>query len=468
MKVWTFMTIVIAVTLMYRMNTHASHSSATSTSVVESLSRSTHVLEGRSKGYYDDNHAGDNTKNGNRNNANANANKHDDHQNDKASGRILYFGGNNINNSEFDSNEYGSSDYGDYTMSRHTAVCLTGQLRSIHLTAPSIRQHVLEHLDADGFLFGVTIGRVSPEQRADISVLGSRVRNVILGSQPGVFDQKSYNATIASISMRKSFYLFGNNSSRDINGWSVKLAAMMMTRWGCLSLIRKFEQIRGKPYTTYIRMRIDTLILEPMPQDFTSLAQDHVAVIPMGEDWGAPHNLGINDRLLVGGTRAFEADASIWKSVASNKLPDKWISETAHRDHLKTSGITVVRRPLKYCLLRKDGSCKYQSELLEAIIESQPDLIHQCPLLCGNIGKPWERGCDEKHGWFGPESSRHKDPFRCKMKKVCEAGWQDKPEDLTFTDSGCDSIYRTREYEFHYYDVLKYHRTMHQITNQEM
>ena len=47
----------------------------------------------------------------------------------------------------------------------NVAVCLVGELRSIGLTAPSLRQNLLEVADADAFVVALTFSQ-SEEERA--------------------------------------------------------------------------------------------------------------------------------------------------------------------------------------------------------------------------------------------------------------------------------------------------------------
>lgn len=168
-------------------------------------------------------------------------------------------------------------------------------------------------------------------------------------------------------------------------------------QWGarqdCFATIRRHEAKRGRPYETYVRLRLDTLLLQPVPLELRDAVADAACgvFVPTGEDYG-----GLNDRLLIGGACGYEADAATSRFIASvgdRHVREAWSPERAHAESLKAAGASILRAPLALCLLGLDGACRFRGELaLSAAI--LPSLLSERPHLCGTLLLAEEHGCD--------------------------------------------------------------------------
>ena len=66
-----------------------------------------------------------------------------------------------------------------------------------------------------------------------------------------------------------------------------------------------------------------------------------IAAVPLGEDYGLDAPKGLMDKLIVGDAHAFEADASVWRTILTNATHTAglWLMESMHRDNLLLHGV---------------------------------------------------------------------------------------------------------------------------------
>lgn len=85
-----------------------------------------------------------------------------------------------------------------------------------------------------------------------------------------------------------------------------------------------------------------------------------VAAVPTGQDYGPVGNLGLNDKFLIGDSRAFEADSHVYLTLTRNLTghgsAPTWIMEQLNRDHNLAWGVNVSRFPLRCVLAPCRGS----------------------------------------------------------------------------------------------------------------
>ena len=176
----------------------------------------------------------------------------------------------------------------------NVAVCLLGQPRSLTLTARSLRTNLLEHWAADAFVIAHTDFELepTPEEVGNLrGLLGSRV--VAVNLTAGVSESVAAQAAAWS----EKWKVYGHPLAQ----WAGRQA--------CHHEIVRHEKARGVSYSVYVRLRLDTLLLAPVPllilHELRAASergsaggcdvQRGVAVVPSGEDYG-----GVNDRVLFG------------------------------------------------------------------------------------------------------------------------------------------------------------------------
>lgn len=315
------------------------------------------------------------------------------------------------------------------------AVCLIGQSRSIHLTAASIRQYVLEKWIADAYVIASVTGMRQPvsEIRASIDRLGPRVAKVIIGDDSTLLGITALQHVLNAPAMR-TFML-----QQHLRPF----AADLLNRRQCAPIVFDAARRRGRAYSCYIRMRLDIRLFEPLPAAFVRGLLPDEAVIPTGEQYGQWINASYTDRFIACGAAAFAADSALWRSVVNGgdhptetlvnqaqwnmdqvgrhtleRHNGTWIMETLIKAHLTGWRVQVSLEPLAHCILRDDGSCKYLGEL--ALARGRvPGLLRSQPRLCGNFGRAAR--CEAERPVLAPIESQLVEGERfCKLYGECK------------------------------------------------
>ena len=283
------------------------------------------------------------------------------------------------------------------------AICLLGQQRSIELTAPNIREHLLDYWDADAFVHSHSDDGDDGKSAASAAsrlhqLLGPRV--VSLTMSDGV------DADVAS-------------SAAAFALWRVygSPLAQYEARAGCQGQIVQHTRARRQTaYKYFARMRLDMLLLQPVPLAFLDrLKTNCTAIVPAGEDYG-----GLNDRMLFGDSCAFAMDAGIMGAVArldGRHIAEGWNPERANAHNLATLGGGLERPPLAACLLTVEGACKLRGELVqsEALL---PNLLTEKPHLCGSLLTAANADpCDPTRFVIADDAMRARDPGFCALEK---------------------------------------------------
>lgn len=287
---------------------------------------------------------------------------------------------------------------------RSVAVCLVGQQRAA-AALPSQRRHALEPWDADGFVVTqLADSRADAEAAAAATMLlGPRVRLAVHEPRTALYDQRLW----AQLNSRGGAAVRagpGVGQSAGYAGW----VSQLLNREACLRLVLHTEIARGSPYTTYARLRLDTLLLSPLPMALLAAAarRSDAVVVPSGDEWGGEEmEEGVCDRMVVGGAAAFRADARLWLTMRDNPaglVPPGFVTEVVTRRHFAYHGLDVVKWPIAYCSVSHDGHCRYAEHLSNALrLLGASALQRQLPSLCAcdgfsSRGLPlwgWEAGC---------------------------------------------------------------------------
>ena len=118
--------------------------------------------------------------------------------------------------------------------------------------------------------------------------------------------------------------------------------------------------------------------------------------------------------MVVGGEAAFEADATVWRSLLDNPSghfsndPDQWVMETVTRAHCELRGLRVQQEPFAYCIMGVEGNCRYP-EHLSIASGLVPWLIELQPHLCGHLGK--RRHCSSSSSSSSSSAAAHEIPI---------------------------------------------------------
>ena len=263
-----------------------------------------------------------------------------------------------------------------------SAVCIVGQLRSYETTIPLIREHLLEPWHADAFLAASEPISHHGEQLLR-SLLGERLKGISSDwAQEKSLAQQAAQSTLWETSFLHRFHPAAH--------WNHKMSRMYANRKTCFLQVMREEKATHSRYGAYARLRFDIFLAQPVPLRWREmfLSDASAAVVPAGEDY-----FGLNDRLLFGGARAFEADASCWDTLVNGSLPlhqatarldmsrGGWISETMQQGAMHSLGVRVLREPMAYCIINRMGFSKYPTEL-SASVELVPALLTARPHLC--------------------------------------------------------------------------------------
>ena len=303
----------------------------------------------------------------------------------------------------------------------NTAVCLMGGPRAIALTAESIRIHLLDVWDADAFV--LTHADADQQAREAASL------------------REQIGPRVVSLSFRRGLNAQGSQAwwltSKHATAWKVHghPVEQYAARLACISDVRRYEARRNSSaahsaglqhrpnYEFLIRLRMDVLLLQPVPLNYQlELRRTPCSVlVPSGEDY-----TGLNDRLLLGTTCGFEADASIttfMASIGDRHLTETWNPEVANLRNLLASRTPLLRRVFAHCLVDGDGACRMRAELA-ASLRLLPSLLEERPYLCGalllNAGP-----CDPRRIYYAgirivaDDEGRAQDPGFCSLQKQC-------------------------------------------------
>ena len=302
------------------------------------------------------------------------------------------------------------------------AVCLQGRMEPAPVTAIGLRKFLLDAWDADAFVVAYCDRQGHTTQGLLNGVGHTRLKGLRCAKTASELFRGLPYADLVNQSgvWSRSFHAIAR--TRYSLG---DLASQLLMRSVCANMIFAFERRFGVRYGVFARVRLDTLLFEPLPAPFLTRSI-HEAVIPSGEDYGDSGE-GLMDKMLFGRRRAFEADAAVWQTLlAGGKLlSDNWIHETLHRIHLvNVSRLSIRRIALAYCIVDSDGRCRFGGELTHTLEKlggrAGNSLLGERPQLCAHF-VPDNRGTPCNVGRFVqvPEDMRQRDPGLCELAATC-------------------------------------------------
>lgn len=254
------------------------------------------------------------------------------------------------------------------------AVCLVGEPRSIALTAPTLRDHLLTRWRADAFVVathggGGKAGDEAEAAASSVRMLGARVVRSLVNRTEWLLDPELF----AKVSEPKLYERYVVHVALPDDHWPQKIAAQLLTRLACHDAVREHERRHGFRYEVYARLRLDTALLGPVPRALIGHGAGGIdsrlrgaagrggswAVVPRGEDYGEGEGSALNDRMLCGDSAAFTADARVWESVLRRgNASEPWTLETLTRQHMSASRVAIRRVLLPHCILSRSGGCR--------------------------------------------------------------------------------------------------------------
>lgn len=298
---------------------------------------------------------------------------------------------------------------------RDVAVCVIGQPRSISLTARALNSNLLDHWDADAFVHAHRDDSWSGEPDKLRRLLGPRVvdLSLVAGVDPAV--------ALAAASWAANWSVHGSP------------LAQYESRARCYEQVARHEERRGAAYAVYVRVRLDSLLLAPVPLAHLATLRRAAAsaactaLVPEGEDYG-----GLQDRMLLGTRCAFAADSAILTTMAKlggRHIANHWNPEVANAHNLDAAlgAAVVVRVPLAACLLSIEGACRLGGELVLSERILGASLLSKRPHLCGDRllagggggSVAASHACDPLRPAIQDDAMRAVDPGFCALEQRC-------------------------------------------------
>lgn len=275
------------------------------------------------------------------------------------------------------------------SLSHPGAVCIVGQWRSLSLTAKSIRDYVLDPLDADAYTVIQSSSPTHSQWHCE-ATLGPRSAGRCLVGSPQALREHYYNRTaMAHLSA-------SGPGDACLRRRAVPDNHQVIT-WlqldACYGAVRAAERARGLRYAVYAYVRTDELFFDALPANF-HVAAAKLARVPADNHWTGANQKGAptaTDNMFFGDAHAFEAIAHSWR-YASDGNPvchTAWTSETYQHQAYTLSGIRMVEEPMAYCKVDESGACRYPGELASSL-NLQPRLLEGRPQLWADSSIAWK------------------------------------------------------------------------------
>ena len=299
-----------------------------------------------------------------------------------------------------------------------TAVCLLGQPAAIDKTAVSLNTHLLNHWDADAFVFAHNANPEHQPSDHEVAMLRDRLgpRVVTLSFSRGATTDVMRSASKWMTGWNASEYAV-SHQAHPVHHWNV--------RKECFEAIQRHEFHRGVRYESFMRVNLDTMLFRPLPRDLIAMTHRSkcTAVVPKGDD--------LNGRMLIANRCGFEADAHIlqfMQTVGDQNVREEWSIEAANEKNLVAHGTKLLREPIAQCQLGADGACTPRAlHALAISADLMPALLREHRHLCGGLLATHRyAACDPKrkqlpdgHELVQTDSARSEDPGFCVLQRRC-------------------------------------------------
>ena len=214
-----------------------------------------------------------------------------------------------------------------------TAVCFTGQCRSLEYTHESIKRNLLDSLgNCDVFMY------VSDNDSAYKAMKYMSPTKILIEPDP-VLDLRHINH-------------IQSEERGGINGYMQMLLAMKK----CNEMRIDYENKNGFKYDRIIRSRLDVRYFDKLPSNFDKYDIDNYLYTPDFHCWSVVQGSGYNDRFAVGNRENMDIYLSEFDFIKRYSL----IGHVVHAEstlfyHLNYHNIKVKSVPIRFTRVRSGG-----------------------------------------------------------------------------------------------------------------
>ncbi|MDG2409676.1 MAG: hypothetical protein P8M53_11760 [Pirellulales bacterium] len=214
-----------------------------------------------------------------------------------------------------------------------TAVCFTGQCRSLEFTHESIKKNLLGSLkNYDVFMY------VSENESAHKATQYMDATKVIVEPDPEL--------DLSGINHQQTPERGG------INGYMQMLYAMKK----CNEMRKDYEEDNNFKYDRIIRSRLDVRYFDKMPEDFETYDIDNFLYTPDFHCWSVVQGAGHNDRFAVGNSTLMDIYLSEYDFIKKySALGHRIHAESTLHYHLLYHGVGVKKVPIRFSRIRPGG-----------------------------------------------------------------------------------------------------------------
>eukprot|EP00927_Polykrikos_kofoidii_P050371 TRINITY_DN4428_c0_g1_i1.p1 TRINITY_DN4428_c0_g1~~TRINITY_DN4428_c0_g1_i1.p1 ORF type:complete len:530 (+),score=65.84 TRINITY_DN4428_c0_g1_i1:31-1590(+) len=235
-------------------------------------------------------------------------------------------------------------DNDHYENGEGVAVCLSGQVRMLEVTASALRQNFLEPLSPDVFMYGPRDTRAQGDPNLyelEDYVVSSRWEDEDIRTQLYA-ETRNPGRTIDLEYIGVQGNWFGNQCLRPAlrDNRPGSAICLYYNQQRCLDMVRNHEAERGRPYAWVVVSRTDFRWMAPHPP--LDLLSGDAVWIPSGSDWEG----GINDRHAVVPRRYVDAYLSGWSLITRGQAKDVML------DTLGSMKVMGYPGPNTECFLR--------------------------------------------------------------------------------------------------------------------
>jgi hypothetical protein len=214
-----------------------------------------------------------------------------------------------------------------------TAVCFTGQCRSLEFTHESIKKNLLEPLNnPDVFMY------ISDNDSAYKAKEYMDPTEIIIEPDPEL-DLSNINHMQAE-------------ERGGINGYMQMLYGMKQ----CNEMRKAFEERNGFQYDRVIRSRLDVKYFNKIPDDLDEYDLDNYIYVPDFHCWSVVQGAGYNDRFAVGNRNSMSIYLSEYDFIKKYSLLGHTVhAESSLHYHLNHHNQKVKEVPIRFTRVRPGG-----------------------------------------------------------------------------------------------------------------
>ena len=214
-----------------------------------------------------------------------------------------------------------------------TAVCFTGQCRSLEFAYESIQENLLDPLgDHDIFMY-ISENESSHKAEAYLSPTKIEIK-------------PDSELSLAGINHMQAIERGG------INGYMQMLYGMKK----CNDLRKEHELSQGVKYDRIVRSRLDVRYFKRLPTNFDTYDIDNYIYIPDFHCWSIVQGAGYNDRFAVGNRENMNIYLSEYDYIKKYSDNGHVVhAESTLHYHLNYHNVGVRKVPIRFTRIREGG-----------------------------------------------------------------------------------------------------------------